>query len=510
MLALLLGWLATGTPGPAAGRALLASRRHAAGSDWKPATSAGRTIAGVFPAGRDQGPLGGLDLAGRAGQFGNGQATPCAVGMLIGSVYRLRVTNIPSSRQRSGSLSHHRGHRSLLRPAGPGMPLCDSHRVDAGRPQAGAGRQVRHPRHLPGRPANTLPTREVNKSQNWFEVSPGQDPLAAADALGRPVAILRLGGRLPEASPERLLLRFAALRALPGADGGPIKAKPRGGGQARTADKAVQPKAKATAADEKAATGPRRHLPLRRGKRSHERHFPSWSRCWRPAVIAVGVLILCSCRAAAPPPVDLTGVHSGGYATLPEEAFTRGTTGSGGAAIGPPGMEKGVPMPYTPTGPWSPPGHQHALAERRIPPRRRPPRPARHPRQPRRNPRPADGRHRRPVPDQRRPVPPPAQQSRLPLQPALRRRPASRQPARRESRSAGRRRQQAGQIGHAGRPKDMVGLRRNLQVGDDLGGRPAGSFRTKLGSAACRPRWFRGFQDAFKPFENSPSSARAC
>ncbi len=47
-----------------------------------------------------------------------------------------------------------------------------------------------------------MPTREISKSQHWFEVAPGQDPLAAADRLGRPVAILRLGGRLPDAKSD--------------------------------------------------------------------------------------------------------------------------------------------------------------------------------------------------------------------------------------------------------------------------------------------------------------------
>ena len=47
-----------------------------------------------------------------------------------------------------------------------------------------------------------LPTAEIDHSQTWFEAGPGQDPLAAADALGRPVAILRIGGRLPDANPN--------------------------------------------------------------------------------------------------------------------------------------------------------------------------------------------------------------------------------------------------------------------------------------------------------------------
>ena len=46
-------------------------------------------------------------------------------------------------------------------------------------------------------PRNALPAREDPKVQNWFEVRPGQDPLAVADGLGRPVAILRMGARMP-------------------------------------------------------------------------------------------------------------------------------------------------------------------------------------------------------------------------------------------------------------------------------------------------------------------------
>ena len=47
-------------------------------------------------------------------------------------------------------------------------------------------------------PRQALPARDNPQSQNWFEAAPGQDPLAIADGLGRPVAILRLGARLPD------------------------------------------------------------------------------------------------------------------------------------------------------------------------------------------------------------------------------------------------------------------------------------------------------------------------
>ena len=46
-------------------------------------------------------------------------------------------------------------------------------------------------------PQAALPIPTGDQSQEWFEAAPGRDPLAIADALGRPVAILRLGARLP-------------------------------------------------------------------------------------------------------------------------------------------------------------------------------------------------------------------------------------------------------------------------------------------------------------------------
>jgi uncharacterized repeat protein (TIGR01451 family) len=214
------------------------------------------------------------------------------------------------------------------------------------------------------------------------------------------------------------------------------------------------------------------------------------------------VLILCSCRTAAPPPVDLTGVHAGGYATLPEEAFT-GAPEAAGAVIGPPGMEKGVPVPYTPTGPWSPPGISTPWPREEYL---------------------RDGGHVGP------PVTPGNRgeirglqmedtiaqfqtsdgQSRLqPSNPVYLYSPrfgAVRQVVNLQDEI------QIQQASGLHEPvklampatKDMVGLRQaDVQVGDDLGAQPAGSFRTKLGFGAVSTALVpRGFQDGFKPYEN--------
>jgi hypothetical protein len=50
-------------------------------------------------------------------------------------------------------------------------------------------------------PRQALPTAQRRDSdQPWFEAPHGEDPLVTADQFGRPVAILRIGGRVPSAS----------------------------------------------------------------------------------------------------------------------------------------------------------------------------------------------------------------------------------------------------------------------------------------------------------------------
>lgn len=49
-------------------------------------------------------------------------------------------------------------------------------------------------------PERAIPAASRPRDQAWFEVAPGRDPLAVADVLGRPVAIVRMGGRVPDMS----------------------------------------------------------------------------------------------------------------------------------------------------------------------------------------------------------------------------------------------------------------------------------------------------------------------
>ena len=139
-------------------------------------------------------PPGALVSLAEQGRLEQLQATPRLAGMLIGAVYRLRVVNIPN---REGAEVF------------PTIEVIDRlypPENQAGRfpivveltPQdlqlAADGKFVTRVVYLED-PDNALPVRQ--EEQGWFDAATGEDPLRVADELGRPVAIVRLGGRLP-------------------------------------------------------------------------------------------------------------------------------------------------------------------------------------------------------------------------------------------------------------------------------------------------------------------------
>jgi len=119
------------------------------------------------------------------------------VGMQIGPVYRLTVTNIPNN---------------------PGLEIFPTIEV-IDRLYPPQGLALRYPipieltleeLELAARgafvtrviyiedPHQALPVAYNRQSdQPWMEAPPGEDPLVTADRFGRPVAILRVGGRVP-------------------------------------------------------------------------------------------------------------------------------------------------------------------------------------------------------------------------------------------------------------------------------------------------------------------------
>jgi len=122
------------------------------------------------------------------------------VGLLIGSVYRLRVTNIP----RAEGVEIFPTIEVIDRTFAPvDQQVRFAIPVEIAQQDlelAMEGKFVTRVIYLED-PHNALPVRN-SESQSWFEVTPGHDPLAVADELGRPVAILRMGARVPDQGPD--------------------------------------------------------------------------------------------------------------------------------------------------------------------------------------------------------------------------------------------------------------------------------------------------------------------
>lgn len=130
------------------------------------------------------------------GAFVNTNRSKAKAGMLIGQVYRCKITNIPGF---------------------PGEELYPSIEViDRLFPPEGLAAKFPIPVHvtqeeielaLDGKfitrviylesPDTALPVAQRDDTQRIIDVRPTDDPLHAADAVGRPMAILRIGSRIP-------------------------------------------------------------------------------------------------------------------------------------------------------------------------------------------------------------------------------------------------------------------------------------------------------------------------
>jgi len=131
------------------------------------------------------------------GQFDKSAQNRRRAGLLIGQVYRLKVTHIPL----------YEGQEVF-----PTIELIDRIYPPVGRSgefpipiqitrddlrEAIQGRMVTRVIYVED-PAHALPAVQQPNQPLGFDVQRGDDPLKVADSLGRPVAILRLGARVPE------------------------------------------------------------------------------------------------------------------------------------------------------------------------------------------------------------------------------------------------------------------------------------------------------------------------
>ncbi|MFK7770203.1 MAG: hypothetical protein AB8B55_23535 [Mariniblastus sp.] len=142
------------------------------------------------------GPLGTrIDVAARGG-FIQTNSSRVSVGLRIGPVYRLKLTNIPKFEGKELYPSI-----EVLNKLNPPQGLDHEFPVQIvltqdDLAQAFEGRLVTKVIYLENGD-NALPHRHKEDEQPYFDVGGGEDPLRAARKLGKPMAIVRIGSRIP-------------------------------------------------------------------------------------------------------------------------------------------------------------------------------------------------------------------------------------------------------------------------------------------------------------------------
>ncbi|MCU0880031.1 MAG: hypothetical protein MUF06_19855 [Pirellulaceae bacterium] len=158
----------------------------------------GGPLGGYFQPVEVRGPEGSLISLAVEGTYTEPEKNSALAGMLIGHVYRLKVGNIPN----------HEGAEvfptievidRLYPPPGqaarfPIPVVLTQEELE----MALDGRYVLRVIYVEN-PRTAVPVADVPGDQRYFEIPPGQDAMETADKLGRPIAILRMGSRVPMA-----------------------------------------------------------------------------------------------------------------------------------------------------------------------------------------------------------------------------------------------------------------------------------------------------------------------
>jgi hypothetical protein len=157
----------------------------------------GGPLPGYFQPVQITGPEGLQIALAHEGVFEPPQDAPLLVGLLVGHVYRLKITNIPLQVGQELFPSIEVINRLYPPPGSEGKFPIPIELTREELEMALRGMYVVRVIYLE-HPALALPTRQSPLDQRYFEVGPQQDPLEVADSLGRPMAILRIGSRVPE------------------------------------------------------------------------------------------------------------------------------------------------------------------------------------------------------------------------------------------------------------------------------------------------------------------------
>jgi hypothetical protein len=166
----------------------------------------GGPLPGYFQPVEIKGPPGAMIAPAVGGDFDEPQPGALVAGMLIGAVYRLRVTDIPLQE----GFEVYPTIEVIDRTYPPlGKEFKFPIPIDLTQEElemAISGRFVTRVIYLED-PDRAVPVARDGNEQSYFEVDDGENPLDVADALGRPVAILRMGARVPDPDgPDELFL----------------------------------------------------------------------------------------------------------------------------------------------------------------------------------------------------------------------------------------------------------------------------------------------------------------
>lgn len=235
---LILGWLAViaicvlaALVNPAHGqapRAKLPTPTHSLYDDNMPPGVVGSIqlqhrpqLRGAWQAIEVRGPEGVRFNFAEGGQFAADMTSPARVAVLVGPVYRLRMTGIPGEQELElfptievidrTCPPAEREHRFPIPIEIDEMDIADAIR----------GEMVMRVIYVEDNEI-AEPVDTAGKPQRVLDVRPDQNALRTADSLGRPVAILRMGSRIPNVTEGQDWLQFlygcppwSPLKAIP-------------------------------------------------------------------------------------------------------------------------------------------------------------------------------------------------------------------------------------------------------------------------------------------------------
>jgi hypothetical protein len=143
-------------------------------------------------------PEGTLVAGPTAGGFDQAQKNSLLLGMQIGHVYRLKVGNV---KFREGEEVYPTIELVDRLYPPPGQATRFPIPIDLTAEELALaldGHYVTRVIYVED-PKTAVPVADAPRQQRYFEVGQSDDPLQIADQLGRPVAILRMGSRIPSA-----------------------------------------------------------------------------------------------------------------------------------------------------------------------------------------------------------------------------------------------------------------------------------------------------------------------